>query len=33
MTHLGYILAGWGISLGVIGFYARSVIMLSLIDI
>ena len=27
MTHLGYILAGWGISLGVIGFYARSVIM------
>ena len=26
MTHLGYIIAGWGISLGVLGGYAISVI-------
>ena len=26
MTHLGYLLAGWGISLGVLAFYAVSVI-------
>ena len=26
MTHLGYLIAGWGISLGAIGLYATSVI-------
>jgi len=26
MTHLGYLIAGWGISLGAIGLYAASVI-------
>lgn len=26
MTHLGYILAGWGISLGVLGSYTLSVL-------
>ena len=26
MTHLGYIIAGWGISLGVLGGYGLSVI-------
>jgi hypothetical protein len=24
MTHLGYLIAGWGISLGAIGLYAAS---------
>lgn len=26
MTHLGYLLSGWGISLGAIGFYAWTVV-------
>jgi len=26
MTHVGYIIAGWGISLGAIGLYAWSIV-------
>lgn len=26
MTHLGYLIAGWGISLGAIGLYAASLL-------
>lgn len=26
MTHLGYLIAGWGISLGAIGLYAVSLV-------
>jgi len=26
MTHIGYLIAGWGISLGAIGLYAVSLI-------
>ncbi len=26
MTHVGYLVAGWGVSLAVIGLYARYVI-------
>jgi len=26
MTHLGYLIAGWGISLGAIGLYATSLL-------